>query len=105
MSNEDVRAIIRRALTEPEYMKLLHKHPEKALKGFDLTEEEEAALKKIDLEPVESALGELEERITMASLFSIASLLGSGDLGIDAGSSSPTAMRHETIKNTIQNMR
>ena len=98
MSTEDVRTIIRRALTEPEYMKLLHKYPEKALKGFELTEEEEAALKRIDIEPVESGLGELEERITMTSLFSIASLFDGVDVEIDEAQSSPSQTQETIMK-------
>src|SRR4030067_3048630 len=98
MSTEDVRTIIRRALTEPEYMKLLHKYPEKALKVFELTEEEEAALKRIDIEPVESGLGELEERITMTSLFSIASLFDGVDVEIDEAQSSPSQTQETIMK-------
>jgi hypothetical protein len=37
--------IIGRAVTEPEYRELLFSEPDKALKGYELTEEEAAGLR------------------------------------------------------------
>ena len=68
MSDDVVKQIIARAVTDPEFRQLLLSDSAKALEGSELTDEERAAL--IGLTPQEfEALGsELEERVSRAQL-------------------------------------
>lgn len=68
MSTESVKKIIGRAVTEPEYRGVLFSDPDKALAGYDLTEEEAAALKGLEREKFDAVAGELEERISKSGL-------------------------------------
>ncbi len=67
MSVESVQQIVVRAVKEPEYKELLFSDPDKALAGYELTDEESAALKGLSREKFDAAAGELEERISKAS--------------------------------------
>src|SRR5512136_833839 len=64
MSKEAVQAVIDKAVTDDKFREELFAHPDKALHGFDLTEDEIAGLKKIDSESMESLAGSLDERIS-----------------------------------------
>ena len=66
MSLESVQTIIGRAVMEAEYRELLFSEPDKALEGYELTEEEAAALKGLERENFDAVAGELEERISRA---------------------------------------
>jgi hypothetical protein len=66
MSVENLQEIIGRAVTEPEFRELLFNEPDKALEGYELTEEEAAALKRLHREKFDAVAGELEERISRA---------------------------------------
>jgi hypothetical protein len=66
MSIENVQTIIGRAVTEEEYRELLFSDPEKALEGYELSEEEAAALKGLEREKFDAVAGELEDRISRA---------------------------------------
>lgn len=68
MSIENVQAIIGRAVMEPEYREQLFSDPDKALEGYDLSEDEAKALKGIKREKFEAVAGELEERISKAGI-------------------------------------
>jgi hypothetical protein len=76
MSKEAVQAVIGKAVTETEFRELLFANPDDALGGYDLTDEEMAALKAIDAETMESFAGELDERIS--KMFVAAGFGGSG---------------------------
>lgn len=54
MSREAFEAVIGKAMVEAEFRDLLLADPDQALAGFELTGEEEAILKKIDGETLES---------------------------------------------------
>jgi hypothetical protein len=64
MSLESVQTIIGRVVTEAEYRELLFSDPDKALEGYELTEEEVATLKGLEREKFDAVAGELEERIS-----------------------------------------
>ena len=64
MSLESVQTIIGRAVMEPEYRELLFSDLDKALEGYELTEEEAAALKGLERKKFDAVAGELEERIS-----------------------------------------
>jgi hypothetical protein len=66
MSLESLQEIIGRAVTEPEYRELLFSEPDKAVEGYELTEEEAASLKKLQRDKFDAIAGELEERISRA---------------------------------------
>lgn len=66
MSIESVQTIVGRAVTEPDYRELLFNDPEKALEGYELSDEEASALKGIEREKFDAVAGELEERVSKA---------------------------------------
>jgi hypothetical protein len=66
VSLENVQTIIGRAITEAEYRELLFSDPDKALEGYELTEEEAAGLKGLEREKFDAVASELEERISRA---------------------------------------
>lgn len=68
MSLDSVQVIIGRAVSELEYRDLLFDNPDKALGGYDLTEEEAYALKKLQRKRFDAVAGELEERVSRAGL-------------------------------------
>ena len=67
MSIENVQTIIGRAVMEPEYRDLLFSEPDKALDGYELTDDESAALKGLEREKFDAVASELEDRISRAS--------------------------------------
>jgi hypothetical protein len=66
MSREAVQVVIGKAVTDSKFREALFANPEKALTGYDLTQDEIAALKTIDAESMESLAGSLDERISKA---------------------------------------
>jgi len=66
MSKEALQAVIGRAVSDDEFRKAFFANPDKALTGYDLTEDEVAALKDIDAESMEALSGGLDERISKA---------------------------------------
>jgi len=76
MSKEAVQAIIGKAVSDDKFREALFANPDKALQGYDLTEDEVAGLKKIDAETMQSMAGSLDERISKA--FIIGWQVGSG---------------------------
>jgi hypothetical protein len=71
MSANSVEQIIRKALVDDVYRELLFNEPDKALEGYELTEEEESALKSIERDVFDSVASEIEERISRAGFASI----------------------------------
>ncbi len=70
MSTESVQKIIGRAIGDEAYRELLFSHPDQALEGFDLTQEEITALKGLKREEFDATAGDLEERVSkMSPLF------------------------------------
>lgn len=63
MSVEAVQMIIGRAATDPKFRKRLIENAAKACEGYDLTEEELAALEELDGESLEVFVGKLPPRI------------------------------------------
>ena len=68
MSKENVEQIIGKAVVDGEYRELLLSEPDKALEGYELTEEESTALKGIEREKLDAVVTEIEERISRAGL-------------------------------------
>jgi hypothetical protein len=66
MSLESLQEIIGRAVMEPEYRELLFSDPDKALEGYELTEQEAASLRSLPPGKFDAVAGELEERISRA---------------------------------------
>ena len=64
MSAEQVKDIIGKAVVEADYRKLLFSQPEKALEGYDLTEEERASLLALEEDAFDAFASELEERVS-----------------------------------------
>lgn len=67
MSAEHVKTILGRAVREPAFRSLLFRDPGQAIVGFDLTEAEIEALKRLTPENFDSMAAMLEERISKSS--------------------------------------
>jgi len=76
MSKEVVQAVISKAVSDDKFREALFANPDHALQGYDLTEDEIAALKKIDSETMQALAGNLDERISKA--FVIGWTIGGG---------------------------
>lgn len=77
MTIESIQTIIGRAVAELEYRELLFGDPDNALEGYELSEEEAAALKGLEREKFDEVVGELEERVSKAGgMFLL------GDMGV-----------------------
>ncbi len=68
MSVEMIEIIIGRAVTDLEFREMLFKDPDKALTGYDLTDDEIEAFNTYDAGLFKTVSGELEERISKAGL-------------------------------------
>lgn len=66
MSKEAVQAVIGKAVTDSKFREELFANPDQALSGYELTEAEMGALKRVDAETLESFAGTLDERISKA---------------------------------------
>lgn len=64
MSLEAVQMVIGRAATDPEFRELLIEDAAAACQGYDLAEDELAALEALDGESLEAFAGTLPDRIT-----------------------------------------
>ncbi len=64
MSAENLEKVVARAVEDEKFRVLLFNNPGKALKGFDLTEEEIAILTNLEAENFDAEARELEERIS-----------------------------------------
>jgi hypothetical protein len=84
MSREAVEAVIGKAVLDGEFREALFANPEEMLAGYDLSEEEVAALKSIDAETMETLAGTLDERISKAFIAfeSGSDIAGPGTKGI-----------------------
>jgi hypothetical protein len=78
MSTETVQKIIIKAVTDEDYRELLFSEPDKALEGFELSDEEIASLKALERDQFNASIGELEERMSRAGI-------GLGSLSKQAG--------------------
>ncbi|MBE9469891.1 MAG: hypothetical protein IMY78_01410 [Chloroflexi bacterium] len=62
---EELRAVLKRAATEPEFLARLAANPQEALKEYySLTVEERAALASGDIRRIESWLGKLDKELS-----------------------------------------
>jgi len=66
MSKEALQTVIGKAVADDKFREALFANPDKALAGYDLTQDEVAALKSVDAETMESLAGSLDERISKA---------------------------------------
>ena len=64
MSPNVVQTIIRRAVADLEFRKVLVSDPRSALADYDLTEEERDRLGKIDAKVFDGSAGDLEGRLS-----------------------------------------
>ena len=81
MSQEAIKEIIARAITDTEYKEMLFSDPDKALEGYELTEDETSALRGLENEHFDATAEELEERGSRAGVrFTVP---GFGSLGRD----------------------
>jgi hypothetical protein len=76
VSKKAVQEVIGKAVTDSEFREALFANPDEALAGYELTEDEIAALKSVDAETMESFAGSLDERISKAFVAGL--LAGSG---------------------------
>ncbi|MCG3141295.1 MAG: hypothetical protein HDKAJFGB_02529 [Anaerolineae bacterium] len=68
MSAETITTVIRRAVAEPEFRTTLFQNPAAALSGYDLSNEERAALSNLTAENFDALSGELETRLSKSDL-------------------------------------
>ena len=80
MSEETVQEVIIKAVSDPEFRELLFSDPDKALDGYELTEEEVESLKHVDRDSFEENLSELEERVSRVGMNPLSSLGVQGNL-------------------------
>ena len=64
MSAEQVCEVIGKAVVDGDYRKLLFGEPDKALEGYELTEEERASLLSLKEDTFDAFASELEERVS-----------------------------------------
>lgn len=88
MSTEHARKVVSRAVIDATFRNLLFSDPEKALAGYDLTEEESQALRSIPSETMDDFSSKLEERISM-SLIAFGTDLFGADRGLSGADPSP----------------
>ena len=77
MSEEIIKTVIVRAISDTEFRDLLFDDPDKALAEYELDEDEVAGLKGMQRDKFDANAGELEERISRAGIN-----LAAGDGGI-----------------------
>lgn len=80
MSQEQLNAILSKAMTDRQFLELLLKDTKKACEGFDVTEEEIEKLKK---QLSETSEAELDQRISKRKLGGGSFGDFSGPMGID----------------------
>jgi hypothetical protein len=68
MSKEESRKVVNRAVMDEEFRLTLYSDPEKALAGYDLSDEEKSVLRSIPAETIDAFANELEERISLSLL-------------------------------------
>jgi hypothetical protein len=68
MSQQAVQNLIGRAVMDKTFRELLFSDPDKAFKGYDLTEEEKTILRNLDADEVAGFAGKLDERITKVKM-------------------------------------
>ena len=68
MSKKDARKVVSKAVTDEEFRQTLFGDPDKALEGYDLTEEEVSALRSIPAETIDDFANNLDERLSMSLL-------------------------------------
>jgi len=66
MSAKDARKVVSKAVMDETFRNLLFSNPDKALAGYDLTEDEVNALRAIPAETIDDFANNLEERISMS---------------------------------------
>ena len=64
MSIEAVQAVLERTVTDPGFRAQLFAHPDQALAGYELTSEENGALRELCVDADQSASTALERRET-----------------------------------------
>jgi hypothetical protein len=64
MSAGTVEEIIRKAVVDAEFREALFSDPDKALEGYELTDEEAEKLRGLEPDFFDAQAGELEERIS-----------------------------------------
>lgn len=73
MTKESVQNIIGKAVTESAFRQRLFADPDATLAGYQLYDDEIAALRAIDFEFIESFAGALNQRISRAFMFGVQS--------------------------------
>jgi hypothetical protein len=68
MSQDGVKQVIGRAVADAEFKNLLFGNPAEALRGFDLTNEEAAGLKKIGRSDFDKLLSDVKTRVSKAGI-------------------------------------
>ena len=76
MSQDGVKQVIGRAVADAEFKNLLFGNPAEALRGFDLTNEEAAGLKKIGRSDFDKLLSDVETRVSKAGIINAAFIKG-----------------------------
>lgn len=64
MSLQGLKQVIQRAIEDEAFRQLLFDNPDEALQGYDLTEEERAALEGLDEDNFDDFTGDLGGRTT-----------------------------------------
>ena len=90
MSQEAIKEIIARSITDAEYKEMLFNDPDKALEGYELSEGEASALKELENEHFDTTAGELEERVSRAGFGIVGFRKGGENAFRDASGNSST---------------
>ena len=85
MASETVQEIIIKAVTDEEFRELLFSDPDKALGGFELTDEETSSLKALERDEFDAVAGELDDRLSRTAFVKIGKFrlnLGQDKMGL-----------------------
>ena len=69
MSEEIIKTVIIKAVSDTEFRDLLFDDPDKALADYDLSDDEVSKLKSMKRDKFDANIGELEERISRAGVY------------------------------------
>lgn len=86
MTVEAVYKVIVKAVTDESFRELIFSEPEKALEGFELTQEEAAAIRSVKREEFDAVFTQLEERVSRGGLSPVQAeaYMKAGSIGDDA---------------------
>ena len=86
MAIDSLQEILGKAITDNDFRQLLFDNPDEALKGYELDDQERAALSALEREQFDLDANEIEERISRAGLtfspINVATIGGGSSTGL-----------------------